>query len=53
MNIYDNETKIYPDLNPSGPQELQAYQLKKLTEIETIFLDEIKDCRQQVIKKPD
>ena len=21
MSIYDNETKIYPDLNPTAPQE--------------------------------
>ena len=28
MSIYDNETKIYPDLNPSAPQEPQTYQLK-------------------------
>ena len=42
MSIYDNETnKIYPDLNPTAPQEQQAYQLKKLTEIEAYLLDEI------------
>ena len=42
MSIYDNETiKIYPDLNPMTPQELQAYRLKKLTEIEAYLLDEI------------
>ena len=41
MSIYDNETKIYPDLNPTAPQEPQTYQLKRLTEIETYFLDEI------------
>ena len=34
MNIYDNETQIYPDLNPSAPQESEAYWLKKLTDIE-------------------
>ena len=30
MNIYDNETttKIYPDLNPTAPQEPQMYRLK-------------------------
>ena len=29
MSIYDNETtiKIYPDLNPTGPQEPQTYRL--------------------------
>ena len=41
MSIYNNETKIYPDLNPKAPQEPQTYQLKRLTEIETYFLDEI------------
>ena len=47
MSIYDNEIKIYPDLNHSAPQELQAYQLQKLTEIETFFFDEIevRDCQ--------
>ena len=41
-SICDNETsKIYPDLNPTAPQEPQAYQLKKLTEIEAYLLDEI------------
>ena len=34
MSIYDNETKIYPDLNPTAPQETQTYRLQKLTEIE-------------------
>ena len=29
MSIYDNETKIYPDLNPSAPQESQTYRLQK------------------------
>ena len=28
MSIYDNDTKIYPDLNPSAPQEPQTYRLK-------------------------
>ena len=43
MSIYDNETtsKIYPDLNPTAPQEPQTYCLKKLTEIEAYLLDEI------------
>ena len=36
MSIYDNETisKIFSDLNPTAPQELQPYRLKKLYEIE-------------------
>ena len=29
MSIYDNETKIYPDLNPTAPQEPQGYRLNK------------------------
>ena len=42
MNIYDNEiSNIYPDLNPTAPQEPQTYRLKKLTEIEAYLLDEI------------
>ena len=41
MSIYDNETsKIYPDLNPTTPQDPQTYCLKKLAEIETYLLDE-------------
>ena len=34
MSIYNNETKIHPDLNPSAQQEPQTYRLKKVTEIE-------------------
>ena len=30
MSIYDNESKIYADLNPTAPQEPQTYRLKKL-----------------------
>ena len=50
MSIYDNETKIYPDLNPTAPQEPQTYRLKKLTEIEAFFLDEI-EVRERTAKK--
>ena len=50
MSIYDNETKIYPDLNPTVPQEQQTYRLKKLTEIEAFFLDEIEVC-ERIAKK--
>ena len=46
MSIYDNDTKNYSDLNPTAPQEPQAYQLQKLTEIETFFLDEIEVCER-------
>ena len=50
MSIYDNETKIYPDLNPTAPQEPQLYRLNKLSEIEVFFLDEI-EVREQIAKK--
>ena len=51
MSIYDNETsKIYPDLNPTTPQEPQTYCLKKLTEIEAFFLDEI-EARERLARK--
>ena len=50
MSIYDKETKIYPDLNPTAPQEPQSYRLNKLSEIEAFFLDEI-DVREQISKK--
>ena len=40
MSIYNNETKIYPDLNPIAPQE-QSYRLNKLSVIEEYFLNEI------------
>ena len=48
--MYDNETKIYPDLNPSAPQEPQAYLLNKLSEIEAHFPKEI-EVREQIAKK--
>ena len=50
MSIYDNETKIYPDLNPMTPQEPQSYRLNKLSEIEVFFLVEI-EIREQIAKK--
>ena len=50
MSIYDNDTKIYPDLNSTAPQEPQTYWLQKLTEIKTFFLDEI-EVREQFSKK--
>ena len=37
MSIYDNDTKIYPDLNPSAPKEPQTYRLQKLTELKHFF----------------
>ena len=51
MSIYDNETKIYPDSNPTAPQEPQAYRLKKLTEIEVYLLNEIEARRREAEKK--
>ena len=50
MNIYDNETKIYPDLNPTAPQQPQSYRLNKLSENEAYFLNEI-EFREQIAKK--
>ena len=52
MSLFDNETtsKIYPDLNPTAPQEPQTNCLKKLTEIEAYLLDEI-EVREQIAKK--
>ena len=50
MSMYDNETKIYPDLNPTAPQEPQSYRLNKLAEIEAYFLNEI-DVREGNAKK--
>ena len=49
MSIYGNETKIYPDLNPTTP-EPQEYRLNKLSEIEAYFLNEI-EIREQIPKK--
>ena len=51
MSIYDNESKIYPGLNPTAPQEPQAYRLKKITEIEAYLLDEIEERRRRAKKK--
>ena len=53
MSIYDNDTKIYPDLNPSTPEEPQAYLLKKLPETEAFFLDEIEAHRRKAKKKKE
>ena len=50
MSIYDNETKIYPDLNPLAPQEPQTYRLQKLTEIEAYLLHEIEDNGREARK---
>ena len=50
MRIYDSETKIYPDLNPTAPQEPQTYHLNKSSETETYFLNQI-EVREQIAKK--
>ena len=50
MSIYNNETKIYPDLNPTAPREPQTYRLNKLCETEAYFLNEI-EVREQIAKK--
>ena len=50
MSIYNNESKIYPDLNPTAPQEPQTYWLKTLTEIEAFFLDKI-EVREKITKR--
>ena len=50
MSIYNNETKIYPDLNPAAPQEPQKYRLNKLSEIQAYFLNEI-EFGEQIAKK--
>ena len=45
MNIDNNETrKIYPDLNPTAPQESQTYGFKRLTENGAYLHDEIEVC---------
>ena len=52
MRIYDNEitSKVYPDLNPTTPQEPQTCRLKKLAEIEAYLLDEV-EVRERIAKK--
>ena len=41
---------FYPELNPTAPQEPQTYRIKKLTEIQAYFLDEI-EVRDRLAKK--
>ena len=41
------QAKLDPYLNSLDPQEVQAYHLKKLTEIEVYLLDEIEVCERQ------
>ena len=42
MSVWDNKTKIYPDLNPSVSKEPQTYRLYKLSEIQAYFLMKLK-----------
>ena len=51
MSVYDNETKIYPDINSTAPQDPQLYHLNKLSEIEAYFLNETEVC--EPISKKD
>ena len=51
MSVYDNETKIYPDLNPTALREPQTYRLNKLSVIEAYFINEIEFCEQIAKKK--
>ena len=50
MSVYKDERKMYPDLNPTAPQEPQTYRLNKLSEIEAYFINEI-EVREQIAKK--
>ena len=50
MSIYDNETKFYPDLNPTAPEEPQTYRLQKLTEIEADLRNETEDNGREAKK---
>ena len=50
MSMYDNDTKIYPDFNPSAPQDSQTYRLNKLSKIEAFFLNEFEKCEQKAKK---
>ena len=43
---------MYPDLNPTEPQEPQTYCFKKLTEIEAYLLDEI-EVRERLAKNTE
>ena len=48
--MYDNETKIYPNLNPTAPQEPQSYRLNKLSEIQAYLLGE-SELRERIARK--
>ena len=42
MSIYNEASKIYPDLNPTALQEPQAYRLKKLLKLRHLCLMKLK-----------
>ena len=50
MSVYDNESKIYPNLNTTAPREPRAYRSQKLSEIEAYLLNEI-EVRERIAKK--
>ena len=52
MSIYDNESKIYPSLDPTAPpsENPQSYRLAKISEVEAYLLGEI-DERDRLAKK--
>ena len=50
MSMYGNDTKIYPDFNPSAPQDSQTCRLNKLSKIEAFFLNEFEKCEQKAKK---
>ena len=37
MSVYEFERNIYPDLNPTTPQEPHTYRLNKLCKTEAYF----------------
>ena len=40
MSVYDNKTRIYPDLNPTAPQESQT-SIKQIVRNWGIFFEQI------------
>ena len=53
MSLYDNDTnKVFPDLNLTGLQQLQAYHLEKVIKVEGYFPDKI-EVRKRIAKKKE
>ena len=51
MSLYDNDTnKVFPDLNLTGLQQLQAYHLEKVIKVEGYLPDKI-EVRKRIAKK--